>query len=121
MANALAVALGGAAGALLRYLVGLSLNRESFPWGTLLVNLLGSLLIGLFVALAVRQKWAEPWQLFAVTGVLGGFTTFSAFSIENLRMVQEGRIGMALAYGLGSIIAGLALAWVGMSLLQQAK
>lgn len=119
MATALAVAVGGACGALLRYFAGLWLNRADFPYGTLAVNLIGSFVIGFIVLYAARQKWAEPATLFAVTGVLGGFTTFSAFSQENLRMLQEGKVGMALGYALGSVVLGLFLAWFGFALAQK--
>jgi CrcB protein len=120
VANALAVALGGAVGALLRYYIGLSLNsRGVLPWGTLTVNLAGSFLIGLLVLLSVKQKWAEPWYLFAITGLLGGFTTFSAFSMENLQLVQDGKPALALVYALGSPALGLLLAWLGFTLAQR--
>lgn len=120
MAAAVAVAFGGAVGALLRYYIGLGLNQKGvLPWGTLTVNLLGSFLIGLLVLLSVKQKWADPWYLFAVTGVLGGFTTFSAFSFENLQLLQDGKPALAMAYGLGSPALGLLLAWLGFTLAQR--
>lgn len=120
MANAFAVALGGAIGALLRYYVGLGLNNKgALPWGTLAVNLVGSLLIGFLALYAMKQKWSEPWALFAVTGVLGGFTTFSAFSLENLQLLQDGKPALALVYALGSVALGLLLAWSGFQLAQR--
>jgi CrcB protein len=120
VASALAVALGGAIGALARYWIALALDTKgAIPWGTLLVNLAGSLLIGFVVLASTKNKWAEPWFLFAVTGVLGGFTTFSAFSMENLQLLQSGRLALALAYGLGSVALGLALAWAGFVLAQR--
>jgi CrcB protein len=111
--SALAVALGGAIGALLRYGVGLWLNRGDLPWGTFAVNLLGSFLIGCIVFWSARQNWPQNAVLFAVTGVLGGFTTFSAFSLENLQLVQSGRPGLALLYGLASPALGLVMAYLG--------
>jgi CrcB protein len=117
--GAFAVAVGGACGALLRYYAGLWLNRAEFPYGTLAVNLVGSFLIGFLVLYALRQKWPDPAYLFAVTGVLGGFTTFSAFSFENLEMVQDGKLGLAFGYALGTVVLGLALAWCGFALAQK--
>jgi fluoride exporter len=95
------VALGGAIGAVLRYLTGLAL---AFPFGTLAVNIVGSFLIGvLWVALAERGHWAP----LLVTGVLGGFTTFSAFSLDTLRLVEAGRANMAGLYVLASVMFSL--------------
>lgn len=114
-----AVALGGACGAVLRWSIGLWLNRGEFPYGTLLVNLVGSFVIGFVVLWALRHKWPEPAYLFVVTGVLGGFTTFSAFSLENLQLVQDGKLALAMLYGLGSPALGLLLAFVGFSIAQR--
>ena len=95
------VALGGAIGAVLRYLTGLAL---AFPFGTLAVNVVGSFLIGvLWVALADRGAWAP----FLITGILGGFTTFSAFSLDTLRLVESGRAPMAGLYVLASVALSL--------------
>lgn len=116
MAAAVAVAFGGAVGALLRYYVGLWLHRPEFPWGTLAVNLAGSFLIGFLFLCAAKQKWAEPWTLFAITGVLGGFTTFSAFSLENLQLLQDGKPALAITYALASVALGLLLAWAGFQI-----
>ena len=95
------VAFGGAIGAVLRYLTGLAL---AFPFGTLAVNILGSFLIGvLWVALADRGQWSP----LLITGILGGFTTFSAFSLDTLRLVDSGRAPMAAVYVLASVILSL--------------
>jgi fluoride exporter len=95
------VAFGGAIGAVLRYLTGLAI---AFPFGTLAVNILGSFLIGvLWVALAERSAWAP----LLITGVLGGFTTFSAFSLDTLRLVESGRAPMAALYVLASVALSL--------------
>ncbi len=119
MANALAVAIGGAAGALLRYYIGLWLNGGQLPYGTLLVNLLGSFLIGFLAIYIYKQRWVEPVFLFSITGVLGGFTTFSAFSFENMELVQAGKFGLAAAYSLGTVLLGTVLAWFGFALAQK--
>ena len=103
------VAFGGAIGAVLRYLTGLAL---AFPFGTLAVNILGSFLIGvLWVALADRGQWAP----LLITGILGGFTTFSAFSLDTLRLVEAGRAPMAALYVLASVGLSLAACAAGAS------
>ncbi len=114
----LAIALGGAAGSMLRYALQTALRPASggFPWGTLVVNLLGSFLIGLCAALAERYgtqgagSWIRPWIL---VGLLGGFTTFSTFSLENLHLLRSGQIVSLIAYGLISLVGGLSLAAAG--------
>jgi CrcB protein len=114
MNTLLAVAVGGAAGSVLRHATQLWL-RGAFPWGTLAVNLLGSLLIGLCAGWSERQgaAWVRPWLM---TGFLGGFTTFSAFSLENGQLLREGRFLPALLYIVVSVGAGLALAVAGHAL-----
>ena len=108
------VALGGAAGSVLRYVLQSLFRLSAFPVGTLIVNLLGSFLIGLCAAFAERgTPWIRPWLM---TGFLGGFTTFSAFSLENFRMIREGQAGVAVAYALTSVVAGILLAFAGYSL-----
>ena len=93
------VALGGAMGAVLRYLAALGL---SFPFATLVVNVLGSLAMGAaFVVLS--QKGLERWMPFVMTGLLGGFTTYSAFSLDALRLYEAGQIAGALTYVLGTV------------------
>lgn len=112
----LGVALGGAAGSVARYVVSTMVRAApgAFPLGTLVVNLLGSLLIGAAAAWAERGvPWVRPWVM---TGFLGGFTTFSAFSLENLRLLRDGHPGTALAYALVSVGAGILLAFAGYSL-----
>ncbi|MGG7643264.1 fluoride efflux transporter CrcB [Rhodovulum sp. YNF3179] len=114
----LQVALGGAIGAVGRYLTGLAalrLGAGGFPYGTLTVNVIGSLAMGVvFVALTARG--ADRLAPFLMAGVLGGFTTFSAFSLDTLALWQEGRLIAAMAYvaasvalSLGAVAAGVAL------------
>lgn len=122
MANALFVFLGGGLGSLLRFGVSALSGRlvgEDMPWGTLAVNLLGSFLIGLLAGFAQRDLLARPIRFFLVTGVLGGFTTFSAFSYETVRLMQSSPAkGMAnAALNLGG---GLALAAAGFFLSSRA-
>lgn len=113
-AAALLVALGGAVGAVLRYAVGVWAVQAGpnprWPWGTLAVNLLGSLAIGLLAPTLARH---DALRLLVVTGVLGGFTTFSAFSLDALALLHAGRTGAALAYVAVSTVGGLALCALG--------
>ena len=102
----LSVALGGALGASLRFLVGLALMREGFPIAVLAVNVLGSLLMGL-LAVTIARAGLQHWGPFLLTGVLGGFTTFSAFSLETLTLLERGAVGQAALYVLLSV--GLSL------------
>ena len=95
------VALGGAIGAVLRYLTGLAL---AFPYGTLAVNIVGSFAIGvLWIAMAERG----PWSALLITGILGGFTTFSAFSLDTLRLIEAGRAPAAGLYVWASVTLSL--------------
>lgn len=114
--NALLVFVGGGLGAVLRYGTTLALPRPdaaAFPWATLAVNLAGSLAIGVLAGVLVGKDAA---RLFWVTGLLGGFTTFSAFSLETLGLLQSGRTGAAAAYVLASVLGGLALAGLGWAM-----
>lgn len=118
--NFLLVAIGGAVGSVLRYGAGLWLKPAPgapFPTATLLINLFGSFLIGLIAGIAARNAWmaGAGWLLLA-TGLCGGFTTFSAFSLEGLRMLQSGHLLFALLYLGGSVIGGLALCALGLRL-----
>lgn len=104
------VAAGGALGSVARYLVS---HLAAHPWGTLGVNVAGSFLIGIaFVVLGGRG----PAHLFLVTGLLGGFTTFSAFSLDTLRLVEEGRFAVAGGYVLASVMLSLAACMVGLAM-----
>jgi len=111
----LLVALGGALGATLRYLVTSWVQQrvDFFPWGTLAVNLLGSFLIGVVLELTVRGFLSSQARLFLAVGLLGGFTTFSSFSWETLALLEDGDVLPALLYAGGSLVVGIVLAWVG--------
>ncbi|URD60375.1 fluoride efflux transporter CrcB [Sphingomonas sp. KRR8] len=117
--NALIVFVGGGLGAVARYGVG----RLSLPWagsflpaGTLVVNILGSFLMGLLAAvLAEGPAASQPWRLFLATGVLGGFTTFSAFSLDALTLWQRGQVGLAALYVLASVLLSLLAITVGFA------
>jgi CrcB protein len=123
MPNLLLVMLGGAIGAGLRHLAGgVALARlgPGFPWGTLFVNLAGGLLIGLLAGWFVRAGANEPLRLFLAVGVLGGFTTFSAFSLETFLMVERGELGIAAAYVGTSVIGSVVLLFAGLWLMRAA-
>lgn len=118
MPNLLLVMLGGAIGAGLRHGVGVAAARRlgaGFPWGTLIVNLAGAFAAGiLLIFLLGRGEAGEPWRLFLGVGLLGGFTTFSAFSAETVGLVQRGDIGLAALYVLASVTGAIALLLAGL-------
>ena len=101
--NTALVMLGGALGAAARYHLG-GLFARGFPWGTLVVNLAGCFLIAI---VAARFSADEPWRLFLAVGVLGGFTTFSAFALETFELIDRGQALTAFAYVLASVAGGL--------------
>ncbi|MCB9434843.1 MAG: fluoride efflux transporter CrcB [Ardenticatenaceae bacterium] len=112
----LAVAAGGAIGATLRFAVAqLALNRwgSNFPWGTLAVNLVGSLLIGLCWQLFEKWQISPNQRVLLFVGIFGGFTTFSSYALESLRLLQEGRLQVGLIYMVGSNLGGLTAVFLG--------
>ncbi len=115
-----AVAVGGALGAVSRYsfgLVALALIGNRFPWATLGVNVVGSFLIGLAaVLIGDRIVDGELWRPLIIVGFLGAFTTFSAFSLDTLLLLQQGNYNTALAYMLGSVALCLGGTVSGMQL-----
>lgn len=114
-AQALAVASGAGIGALARWWFGMALNPVwgGFPLGTLAVNCLGGLLIG--AAMVALERFPDPhWRLFLVTGILGGFTTFSSFSAESLGLLQRGEWPMAIAHSLAHVFGALSCAAGGL-------
>jgi CrcB protein len=119
MFNFLLVALGGALGASARYGVSLAFpaKADGWPWPTFGINVSGSLLIGLLAGwLAAKGEAGEPWRLLLGVGVLGGFTTFSAYSLETLRLIERNDMAGAAAYSLGSVLAGLAAVAAGVAI-----
>jgi CrcB protein len=111
----LLVALGSACGGVARWLLASWVDGRVAGgwWGTFSVNVLGGLLIG--ACAAVLQRDAALWWLL-ITGVLGGFTTFSSYSLQTLQLMQKGQVAVALAYALGSVVACLLACWAGWSL-----
>lgn len=111
------VAIGGAIGSLARYLISIYLFKASvfsFPWGTFAVNIIGCFLIGVFYALSEKLNISTEWQLFLTTGVCGGFTTFSTFAFENLKLLQEGQYFYFATYSTASFALGLAAVFFGI-------
>ncbi len=110
----LPVMLGGAIGAGLRYTVG-RLSAEGFPWGTLAVNLIGGFAMGVLAALLLRGTASEAVRLFVGVGILGGFTTFSAFSLESWQMIERGQFVPAAGYALASVIGSILMLGLGLT------
>jgi len=119
----LAIALGGAFGALARFgltNLGTQLMGAHFPWGTLAVNVIGSFAIGLlFIALVEKNLLPMAWRSALIVGFLGAMTTFSTFSLHTVHMIQEGRIMEAMGYVLSSVFACLLATFAGLLLGRQ--
>ncbi len=118
--HAAAVFVGGGAGAVCRYLLGAAVGHwagTQFPWSTLFVNLVGCLVMGVVVGLFAVAWSPGPWlRAFLTVGLLGGFTTFSAFAADALLLSDRGLTLSAAAYAAGSVLGCLFLAWTGMRL-----
>ncbi len=113
------VALGGAIGSMLRYLVGKAMGPQAdamVPWHTFLVNATGAFVLGLLVVVAARQGWPGWWRPLIAVGVLGGYTTFSTFSLEVVELALTGHGGLALGYAAGSLAAGFGGCAAGIAL-----
>lgn len=112
MGKWIVVGLGGALGAMGRYSISLLPVKTSFPWLTLITNLAGAFLIGCIVGISAEKAWPEKWTLFWKTGVCGGFTTFSTFSLEAWNLLENGKTIQVGAYILLSVL--LCLLGVGL-------
>jgi CrcB protein len=108
----LAIAIGSALGGILRWEISLRLNSD-LPWGTLLVNGLGSFMAGLIAAVLIHKLPNDTFRLLLLIGFCGGFTTFSTFSLEAVNLLRSGLIINALAYAFSSLAVCLGLAWLG--------
>ena len=120
------VALGGGTGAVLRYQTGRGVTHllgrhavDAFPWPTLTVNVLGSLLMGVLAGWLARHGGEGPiggesWRLLLGVGVLGGFTTFSSFSMEMMLLIERGQAAQAVLYATVSLLAGLSALYIGL-------
>jgi CrcB protein len=87
---------------------------STYPVGTMLINVTGSLLLGLFAGLTLGQALPQAWQTIAGTGFLGGYTTFSTASFETVRLLEERRLAAALVNGIGMLVVGVAAACLGL-------
>ena len=116
----LLVALGGALGSAARYLCSLGLSRwlgETFPWGTLCVNVVGSFVIGFYFILTApngRLLISSDWRVFVTVGICGGFTTFSSFSLQTLLLLRDGELLLAGLNAFGSFTLCMAAVWLGV-------
>jgi len=107
------VALGGAIGAALRYAVSIYLSSDGFPWATLSVNMIGSLLLGIVAVALTQGLISQDTALILGTGILGAFTTMSTFSVETLNMFQNQQISSAIIYVVATMVICPILAFLG--------
>lgn len=121
--NTLAVAIGGAVGSVLRYWMSTwvyALAGRGFPWGTFAVNVFGSLLIGFIATLMLERMEVSPaLRAGILIGVLGGFTTFSTFSLETLNLIEQGDFIKAILNAVVSVLACVGAAWLGLLIARQ--
>jgi fluoride exporter len=120
--NYVLVFIGGGLGSSLRHTVNVVCARylgTAFPWHTFIINISGSIVMGLIAGyLAFKGEAALPWRLFLMTGILGGYTTFSAFSLDTAVLYERGEIGLALFYVLGSVVLSIAGVFAGLALVR---
>ena len=118
----LLVFVGGGLGATLRHIVNVSCARcigTAFPYGTFIINITGSTVMGLIAGyLAFKGEVSQPWRLFLMTGILGGYTTFSAFSLDTVLLYERGEMGLAALYVLGSVALSIAGLFAGLALVR---
>lgn len=121
--NYVIVFIGAGLGGLARYGTGITMARLSaltnFPVSTFTVNIVGSFVMGLIMGfLATRHGLSDGWKLFLATGMMGGFTTFSSFSLETVQLIENGEVTTALIYVLSSVILGLIALFSGLYLMR---
>jgi CrcB protein len=120
--NYLLVFIGGGIGSSLRHTINVVCARcvgPAFPYGTFIVNITGSIMMGLIAGyLAFKGEASQPWRLFLMTGILGGYTTFSAFSLDAVLLYERGEIGLAVFYVLGSVAFSIAGLFAGLALVR---
>jgi len=120
--NYVLVFIGGGLGSSLRHTINLLCARcigTAFPYGTFIINITGSTIMGLIAGyLAFKGEASQPWRLFLMTGVLGGYTTFSAFSLDAALLYERGEIGLGLFYVLGSVVFSIAGLFGGLALVR---
>jgi CrcB protein len=112
------VGLGGCLGSILRFWVGSYVGSKMgarFPYGTLLINISGSFIIGLvFAVLTTKTHWSPNWRYLVPIGFIGGYTTFSSFEYETLRLIQDGQTGLGILYVALSVFVGFIAVWGGV-------
>src|SRR5689334_9202096 len=120
--NYVLVFVGGGLGASLRHTINMTCAKcigTTFPWGTFIINITGSIVMGLIAGyLAFKGQASQPWRLFLMTGILGGYTTFSAFSLDTAMLYERGAVGLAAAYVLGSVLLAVAGLFIGLALIR---
>ncbi len=120
--NYLLVFVGGGIGASLRHTINIFCARcmgTGFPYGTFIINITGSTVMGLIAGyLTFKGEASQPWRLFLMTGILGGYTTFSAFSLDAALLYERSEIGLALFYVLGSVAFSIAGLFAGLALVR---
>ena len=120
--NYVLVFIGGGLGSTLRHMVNVVCPRllgTAFPYHTFIINITGSTVMGLIAGyLAFKGEASQPWRLFLMTGILGGYTTFSAFSLDTALLYERGEIGLALFYVLGSVVFSIAGLFAGLALVR---
>ncbi|TGV16125.1 fluoride efflux transporter CrcB [Mesorhizobium sp. M8A.F.Ca.ET.173.01.1.1] len=117
MFNLLLVAVGGGIGAGIRHLTSMGALRlvgPNYPWGTMAINIIGSFAMGLFIAILARRGGSNELRLFVATGILGGFTTFSAFSLDFATLWERGATLPAFGYALASVIGAIIALFLGL-------
>jgi CrcB protein len=116
------IGIGGLIGSIARYLTTSFFNKvftSPFPYGTFFVNIAGCLIIGFVYGLSERFNWfTSEWRLFFATGICGGFTTFSAFAYENMRLIQTGNFFVFVSYSIASVGFGLLAVFIGLTLIK---
>lgn len=121
--NYLLVFLGGGLGSTLRHTINIVSARTlgtAFPYHTFIINITGSTVMGLIAGyLAFKGEAAQPWRMFLMTGILGGYTTFSAFSLDAGLLYERGETGLALLYVLGSVVLSIAGLFAGLAVVRQ--
>jgi fluoride exporter len=115
----LAIGLGSSIGGMLRYVLAESIQQKqqsTLPFGTFTINVIGCFLIGIVFGIFDRGNLSQEWRLFLATGLLGGFTTFSAFSMESVNLLRDGQYWSVIIYVAGSVIIGLLATFAGISI-----
>jgi CrcB protein len=120
--NYVLVFIGGGLGSTLRHTINIVCARAlgtAFPYHTFIINITGSIVMGLIAGyLAFKGEASQPWRLFLMTGILGGYTTFSAFSLDAALLYERGAIGLAALYVVGSVVLSIAGLFAGLALVR---